>query len=747
MSQEVLEAQKWLNATYGNQPGYQTITNVNGLPGSAFSAAVVSAMQVELGMGTVTGVFADQTSNACDAAPLTQGKTGNRVKIMQCGLYGKGYDPGRMDGVFDSTTTQAVNTIQQDAGLQGSQISGSVKGLQMKAILGVDEYKLVSNGNPTIRIFQQDLNHRYLDYTGLCACDGHYSRSTNTALIYALQCEEGMSTSTATGEFGSMTKSYCPDLGDGQTQWNMNGAYTSQGLSNCIKLAQYALYCIGCSPYYGTGAVSIYDSVSFDGVWSSSTKAALNSFQQRTGLPQRSWMGLDEWMSLLVSTGNPNRNGSACDCSTQVLTQPMAQALVNDQYEIVGRYLTGTVGGGADKRDKSLTLEEIAVIFDAGLNLFCIFQDDEDWWQNHDDLSGYFSYNRGYQDAEKAVNAARDLRIPLDEYIYFAVDYDFMQDEVYSGVVPHFKGITDYMNDANNPYQVGIYSARNTCGIISAQGLAASSFVSDMSTGYSGNFGFPLPDNWAFDQIKEYTCAAGYAIDKNATSGRYKGFNWIEQDLDVEPIWEDELSDPVKESCATPGMPYTSEVSLFMTVGSYEEVPNSSKNRLDTVYALAVASCGYYQKDPSLESSVIQSVTIEVNALNGVTFDTIDDARQAGCYPPPSDNTGKSPVAKGGMFLLKQLLKEIKLHYVSWMFTAGDIITMLVSPPTTEVSSTQIKKTYIWSSWPSETAQTLVFRPRIPLTGDYPAFEIKYTVSLPNGKNAVASLIVNSQHN
>lgn len=83
------------------------------------------------------------------------------------------------------------------------------------------------------------------------------------------------------------------------------------------------------------------------------------------------------------------------------------------------------------------------------------------------------------------------------------------------------------MAAVGSPYRIGIYSARNTCGIVSAQGLASSSFVSDMSTGYSGNLGYPLPSNWAFDQIQEYTNSAGFGIDKNVTSGRYMGFSSV----------------------------------------------------------------------------------------------------------------------------------------------------------------------------------------------------------------------------
>lgn len=49
------------------------------------------------------------------------------------------------------------------------------------------------------------------------------------------------------------------------------------------------------------------------------------------------------------------------------------------------------------------------------------------------------------------------------------------------------------------------------------------SFVGDLASGFSGNLGYPLPKNWAFDQIKEYTIGSGsgaISIDKNIYSGR-----------------------------------------------------------------------------------------------------------------------------------------------------------------------------------------------------------------------------------
>lgn len=58
-------------------------------------------------------------------------------------------------------------------------------------------------------------------------------------------------------------------------------------------------------------------------------------------------------------------------------------------------------------------------------------------------------------------------------------------------------------------------------------GYATYSFVSDMSTMYTGNLAHRLPGNWSFDQVQTLTVGAGLGqveIDKNITSGRDLGF-------------------------------------------------------------------------------------------------------------------------------------------------------------------------------------------------------------------------------
>ncbi len=60
-------------------------------------------------------------------------------------------------------------------------------------------------------------------------------------------------------------------------------------------------------------------------------------------------------------------------------------------------------------------------------------------------------------------------------------------------VLPHFRGIRDIMNEHGQGYLTGICGPRNVCNRVAAAGYTSASFVCDMSTGFSGNLGYPLP--------------------------------------------------------------------------------------------------------------------------------------------------------------------------------------------------------------------------------------------------------------
>ena len=55
-----------------------------------------------------------------------------------------------------------------------------------------------------------------------------------------------------------------------------------------------------------------------------------------------------------------------------------------------------------------------------------------------------------------------------------------------------------------------------------------------MSTGFSGNLGYAIPENWAFDQFFEYTypSSPSFDLDKVGFSGRDSGCRLCENQPD-----------------------------------------------------------------------------------------------------------------------------------------------------------------------------------------------------------------------
>lgn len=497
IDQMVLQAQQWLNATYTGRHGYTPVAET-GKTGNNVVKGLITALQIELGIAEPTGTFGPTTASLCPTLS-TSSPQGNIVKILQYGLYCKGYQPRGTTGKFADGTKSAVMKVQTDAGLEGT---GVVDPVLFKAILNTDALVLIANGDPKIRTMQQTLNRNYLAYIGIMPCDGVYGRNTNKALIYALQAEEGMPTSTANGNFGPSTTSLCPTLSPGDSR------------RNYVLILQYALYCNG------------YDPGTFDGVYDSEVSAAVSAFQSFMCLPVTGVANMPTIKALLCSSGDTNRAGTACDCST-IITAQTAQTIKANGYQIVGRYLTGTVGG---TRSKAITKAEAQIIFDAGLKFFPIYQDGGYYLD-------YFTSAQGNSDAIKAVKAANQLGLPKGTIIYFAVDFDAYDYQVTSHVLPYFYSLSQRMRALGSPYRIGVYGPRNICTRVCENGYAMSSFVADMSTGYSGNLGYRMPTNWAFDQIKEYTIGSGsgaIAIDKNIASGRDPGVSYLSSYTAVE---------------------------------------------------------------------------------------------------------------------------------------------------------------------------------------------------------------------
>ena len=515
--------QKWLNQEYGDVSGFGSV-NENGKTGWDVIYGLTRALQHELGITELANNFGPTTQRLYSQAPLYRqdGVTDRKFAILQGALWCKGYNPGyyltedpdtgivSFKEVFNESVENAVISLKKDAGLLNP--DGVVTVNVMKALLSMDAFKLLGSyygGRSEVRAIQQQLNRTYEAYTGLNPCDGVYGRNTNRALIYAFQAEEGLPVSVSSGTFGPTTRTLAPqipyEIGNGAAKNYQGNYYSNDSITAFTKLLQYALLIHG------------FGDSTFDGVFSSSTKKAVRAFQQHYALPVTGIVNLDTWMALLVSSGNPNRPAIAADCAT-ILNKAKAQTLYNNGYRYIGRYLTGTYGGGISK---ALTVEEANIILDAGLRFFPIYQTSAN-------KESYFTTAQGTYDGQAAITAARALGLPNDTIIYFAVDFDAMDYQITNSVIPYFENV--YAEVKTSGYKVGIYGARNVCTRVSKAGYACSSFVGDMSTGFSGNLGFKIPDNWAFSQFAnlEGNNALGTGdgkieIDKDAFSGRDQG--------------------------------------------------------------------------------------------------------------------------------------------------------------------------------------------------------------------------------
>lgn len=498
MDQMVLTTQQWLNATYGNVSGFTKVPE-DGQTGWPTIYGLIEGLQHELGITSLVENFGNTTASLYDqkvTPNLKSGYTSNYVYLIQGAFWCKGINPVEFNGIFSDDTTTAIEALQTDAGFPMT--DGVLDSMWAKALFDMSAFVLVPGGDETIREMQQWLNTNYNEYFGIMPCDGIYQRDTNTALIYALQAEEGLGVGAANGAYGSTTTADTPTLTIGDS-------------GNFVKILQYSLYVNG-----------FYQSGPFDGNYTQAVANAVSAFQQFMVIPVTGTANVTTFKALLSSAGDTNRSATGADTATQ-LSSTQIQTLANFGVKYIGRYLTGTVGSA--NTPKNLTVSEINAITAAGISIFPIYED------GGYELD-YFTAAQGITDGDAAGIAAQNLGIPANITIYFAVDVDIEDGDIDGTVIPYFASVQSELS--NYGYQIGIYGTRNVCSRVSSAGYAKFAFVADMSTGWSGNLGFAMPQNWAFDQFCEFTLGSGSGavdIDQDAVSGRDTGFNTLVSDI------------------------------------------------------------------------------------------------------------------------------------------------------------------------------------------------------------------------
>lgn len=498
------DVQKWLNKTYVGKDGFIPIQE-NGETGWETTNALLVALQIELGISSSTveneintGLysFGTETMNACPNisanTELNTPSLQNISRILQGGFWCKGIYPGPFQTELTAEITTAINTLQQMAGIAQTGVAGY---LEFRALLSMDAFVAIDGGDPNVVAIQREINGKYAyQMQQLIPCDGIIDRTMQSALLFVLEMLDGFPAwacryALQPSNFGY----FAPNLLTATPTINIGNA------SPYALLLQQTLYCNG------------YKDIVFTGVYDEQTAVCVNDFKNEMILSGGTAVNGETWESLLTSHGYSGRPARACD-TAQTLTLSQAQALKSAGYEIVGRYLT----------DKfAMTSEEISNIFEAGLSIFPIFE-------TYGTYSAYFTTSQGITDAKQAVNAAQGLGIPEGTIIYFGVDCDILDDDVSSTVIPYFQGINNQFEAMGNPYKIGVYGARHICTETYNAGLTVTSFVLDMSTGYSGNImNFSMPENWAFNQFAT-VYVDGVGIDKDGYSGKDKGFNVVE---------------------------------------------------------------------------------------------------------------------------------------------------------------------------------------------------------------------------
>ncbi|MYV47369.1 glycoside hydrolase domain-containing protein [Streptomyces sp. SID2888] len=496
--EKVLDAQRWVNATYGGVSGYVRCPE-DGRTGWDTMYSLVMGLQHELGISPVVASFGPTTmSRLQDLGDIGFGwdKNSNIVRILQHGLFCKGYWGANGYGEYGAVTTEAVKNLRVDMGLPDGGI-GTAGGVTtpkiFKCILNMDAYVVVAGGTDKIRDIQRWLNGRYWTRSAydIGPADGLYSRDVQQSLMIAIQYELGLDPN---GNFGP------------GTQAGLRSHTVRQGDSG-IFVQLFTAACVFNEPVILTGLDDSEVRTTFKDTFDAKTKEFVEIFQKFSQLYKEGDANYgvgeyDTWAQLLVSMGNADReNATGSDTRFQI-TASRGRWMYNNGYRLVGRYLYDPPGSTLDKNIKP---GELQTIFDAGLRVFPIYQD------NARQLSD-FTYTQGYQHALRAHELATQYGFNRGTTIYFAVDYDAQQWEIDGnpeGVVTYFNGVVAGLASQGKKYFHGVYGSRNVCINVTKRTGARFSFVSGMSWGFSGNLGYPLPSNWAMNQIKEFQVVNG----------------------------------------------------------------------------------------------------------------------------------------------------------------------------------------------------------------------------------------------
>ncbi|MBB2940051.1 peptidoglycan hydrolase-like protein with peptidoglycan-binding domain, partial [Amycolatopsis bartoniae] len=200
MDELVLRAQRFINSY--SVEGIPAVEE-NGKTSWEVMYALTRALQYELGLTTLSDNFGPATLARLQSQyPVIDAGThyANLLRIVQSGLYCKGYDGGEIDGLYNDRVAASVDELKTNMGVDVAFPRGLTPKV-FKALLNMDPYVVVAGGREDIRSVQQWLNGRYVGRANffILPCDGHFSRDVQKGLMLAIQFQLGFSDDVATG--------------------------------------------------------------------------------------------------------------------------------------------------------------------------------------------------------------------------------------------------------------------------------------------------------------------------------------------------------------------------------------------------------------------------------------------------------------------------------------------------------------------------------------------------------------------
>ncbi len=143
-------------------------------------------------------------------------------------------------------------------------------------------------------------------------------------------------------------------------------------------------------------------------------------------------------------------------------------------------------------------------------------------WESHSHRPSYFSYASGYADALAAYGQARRIDQPAGSAIYFAVDFNAQETDLW-GIDQYFRGVSaGFWRAAGGhvpAYRVGVYGSGRVCAYLKRSRLAALAWLSN-SRAWSGYRSF---DDWDIRQ-GERSLVLSFDQDSNEARGDYGAF-------------------------------------------------------------------------------------------------------------------------------------------------------------------------------------------------------------------------------